>query len=343
MESLKRIDPRVYWTRAYNTKERTCSYWHQVDEILSLGAGTVLEVGPGPGIVTSWLRVAGLTVTTLDREPATRPDLTGSVTAIPAEDDSFDAVLCSQVLEHMPLETAGRALAEMRRVSRLGAVVSLPDTRPYVGTSYPLYYGYYMKLVRDNMPRTRLTRLRALLSGKLRLRDYLFVRFIPAEWGLGGKTLELSIRRFLTAPRGFRSLIGARVRDWNGRVSARTDSRDFLGRWLAGEPELSGAGEPLAPLFRLAAVARMRLIPDLVSALWQNRPSGSSAELDSPLTISTPVARTLIRGVGYGSRGDPPKSRNEAVAACFRPMLGAAPMSSGVVAMDHSWSTSTAG
>ena len=191
MESLKRIDPRVYWTRAYNTKERTCSYWHQVDEILSLGAGTVLEVGPGPGIVTSWLRVAGLTVTTLDREPATRPDLTGSVTAIPAEDDSFDAVLCSQVLEHMPLETAGRALAEMRRVSRLGAVVSLPDTRPYVGTSYPLYYGYYMKLVRDNMPRTRLTRLRALLSGKLRLRDYLFVRFIPAEWGLGGKTLEL--------------------------------------------------------------------------------------------------------------------------------------------------------
>jgi SAM-dependent methyltransferase len=186
------VDPSVYWTPEYNTKERTCSYWHQVDSILGLGAATVLEVGPGPGIVTGWLRMAGIDVTTLDNEPRIDSDVTGSVSDIPLEAQSFDAVLCSQVLEHMPIETAGRALSEMRRVARKGAVISLPDTLPYVGKSYPLYYGYYAQLVRDHMPTTRRARIRALLSGRLRLRDYLFARWVPAEWGLGNGMFELA-------------------------------------------------------------------------------------------------------------------------------------------------------
>jgi SAM-dependent methyltransferase len=187
-----RVDPSVYWTPEYNTKERTCSYWHQVDEILRLEASTVLEVGPGPGIVTGWLRMAGVEVTTLDTQPEIGADVVGSVSEIPLEDGSYDAVLCSQVLEHMPIEVAAKALSEMRRVARKAAVISLPDTRPYVGKSYPLYYGYYAQLVRDHMPKTRRARIRALLSGRLRLRDYLFARWVPAEWGLGNGALELA-------------------------------------------------------------------------------------------------------------------------------------------------------
>ena len=66
-----------YRDAAYNTKERICCYWHQVDEVLSLGARTALEVGPGPGIVTEWLRKAGVEVTTLDMEERLEPDVVG--------------------------------------------------------------------------------------------------------------------------------------------------------------------------------------------------------------------------------------------------------------------------
>jgi len=185
-------EPDVYWTREYNTKERTCSFWHQVDEVLSLGARSALDVGPGAGLVTDWLRRAGVEVTTLDMEARLAPDLVGSVTEIPAEDRSFDAVLCSQVLEHVPFEDVERALRELARVSRTGAVVSVPDATPWAGKGYPLYFpGWYLDEARARIPQSRAALVRDLAARRLRLRDWLFLRFVPARWSLGGDTLEL--------------------------------------------------------------------------------------------------------------------------------------------------------
>jgi SAM-dependent methyltransferase len=50
-------------------------------------------------------------------------DLVGDVTAIPTPDESFDAVLCTEVLEHVPEPI--RALAELARVLRLGGQLFL--------------------------------------------------------------------------------------------------------------------------------------------------------------------------------------------------------------------------
>jgi SAM-dependent methyltransferase len=185
-------EPDHYWTRAYNTKERSCSFWHQVDEVLSMGASTALEVGPGSGVVTDWLRRAGVDVTTLDPDTALEPGIVGSVTAIPLDDDSFDVVLCSQVLEHLPFEEAEVALREIRRVCRRGAVVSLPDARPWMGKSYPLYFGLYADQVRDAVPMGKLRKLRAVLGGHLRLRDLAFAMLVPRQWGLGGPILQIT-------------------------------------------------------------------------------------------------------------------------------------------------------
>ena len=57
LEDSPEVTSDDYSSRAYNTKERVCSFWHQVDETFELGASTVLEVGPGAGFVTNWLRV----------------------------------------------------------------------------------------------------------------------------------------------------------------------------------------------------------------------------------------------------------------------------------------------
>jgi SAM-dependent methyltransferase len=190
-ESQVQVPAAHYWSRAYNTKERICSFWHQVDEVLRLGGGRVLEVGPGNGLVTEWLRRAGCDVVTLDHDPALRPDLVGSVTAVPLANDDVEIALAGQVLEHLPWDRAQTAIAELARVARVGVVVSLPDASPYAGVASPLYHGFYIENVRRRRAPTRIGLLRQLLSRELRLRDVLWTRLVPATWALGGRTFEL--------------------------------------------------------------------------------------------------------------------------------------------------------
>jgi SAM-dependent methyltransferase len=188
------IDASIYRSRAYLTKERICSFWHQTDEVLNLAARDVLEVGPGPGIVTRWLRDAGVEVKTLDFDEKVAPNVVGSVTSIPLSDDAVDVALCAQVLEHMPWPEAAVAVRELARVSRKAVVLTVPDVSPFAGKAAPLYFGPYIEGVRRGTPQTRPKLALALLRGKIRLRDWLFVRFIPARWALGGHTVALPSR-----------------------------------------------------------------------------------------------------------------------------------------------------
>jgi len=121
-----------YFNAAYDTKRRFCSYWHQIDEINRLAPASLLEVGIGNGFVSGYLRGRGVRVTTADIDPGLKPDHVASVLALPFPDRSFAAVMCCEVLEHLPYEHFAQALRELRRVSQGPVVVSLPDrTRVY--------------------------------------------------------------------------------------------------------------------------------------------------------------------------------------------------------------------
>lgn len=182
--------PAHYASRAYVTKERFCSFWHQIDEVRESGARSVLEVGPGPGLVTDWIRECGIDVTTLDNDAELGPDLVGDATRLPLQDRSVDTVVCCQVLEHMPFEAAQRALGEFARVARTAVIVSLPDATPWTGVAYPLYFGEYIEDVRRRIPPSRRRLLAMLLGRRLRLRDVIFARVVPPHWALGGRVLE---------------------------------------------------------------------------------------------------------------------------------------------------------
>src|SRR4051812_7896702 len=79
---------------------RLFSYREQFLYAVRSNPQSVLLVGKGDGVVVDLLRQARISITTLDIEPGLRPDVVGSVIALPACDEAFDVSVCCQVLEH---------------------------------------------------------------------------------------------------------------------------------------------------------------------------------------------------------------------------------------------------
>jgi len=121
-----------YYYKNYDSKRRFCSYWHQIQEIISLKPKKILEIGIGSGFVSKYLRDKKFNLITYDIDKTLRPDVVGTILKAPFADQSFDVVACCEVLEHLPYEDFPKALREIYRLSKKYAILSLPDsTRAY--------------------------------------------------------------------------------------------------------------------------------------------------------------------------------------------------------------------
>lgn len=89
----------------------------------------VLHVSPEPAIARRLRDEAGLDYLSIDLEPGAAMEAM-DLTAIRRPDDSFDVVLCSHVLEHVPDDRG--AMRELRRVLRSGGwgVIQVPMLAP---------------------------------------------------------------------------------------------------------------------------------------------------------------------------------------------------------------------
>ncbi len=110
----------------YDNHDRWMSYWQQIESILELKPQKVLEIGIGNKTVANYLRDKGIGVVTLDVNESLGPDIVASVDKMPVVDDSFDAVLAAEILEHLPFNQLQASLKEIRRVTKKYAVISLP-------------------------------------------------------------------------------------------------------------------------------------------------------------------------------------------------------------------------
>ncbi len=117
---------KSHYGHSYQSRDRWLSYFYQLKQVKSQHPASVLEIGPGLGVVTDFLRKEGLHVTTCDIAPDLHPDVVGEVTALPFKDGEFDLVLAAEVLEHIRFEDAPRALKEIARVAGKSVVISLP-------------------------------------------------------------------------------------------------------------------------------------------------------------------------------------------------------------------------
>jgi SAM-dependent methyltransferase len=98
--------------------------------------GDVLEVGPGRGLVTRRLVASGATVTAVEIDGALAARLgagrvvVGDGARLPFHDATFDTVVCTTMLHHVPTAALqDRLLAEARRVLRPGGVLAGSDSR----------------------------------------------------------------------------------------------------------------------------------------------------------------------------------------------------------------------
>ena len=119
----------------YRNQEHELARTDDLFRLLPKGLNSVLEIGPRHGIHTRRLTTCFDSVTTLDLVPPSLliegvTALRGDVTQLEFPDNSFDCVLCAEVLEHVP--AVERAASEIARVTRHEAVIGVPfrqDTR----------------------------------------------------------------------------------------------------------------------------------------------------------------------------------------------------------------------
>jgi ubiquinone/menaquinone biosynthesis C-methylase UbiE len=103
----------------------------------------VLEIGPGPGVTTDWLRsrVPRVTAVEIDHKLATSLSkrlqgtnvtvIEGDATALQLAESSFSAAVCFTMLHHVRSpELQDRLLAEACRVLRPGAPFAGSDSTP---------------------------------------------------------------------------------------------------------------------------------------------------------------------------------------------------------------------
>ena len=134
--------------RQKHSRKDPISRWHvrSVMEVLyqlveSTNPKTVLDAGCGEGFVSHYLatRNGSISITGVDVQPQAiefakknfgevATYQVASLYSLPFSDNSFDTVVCSQVLEH--LDDVEAAVAELKRVARRFVVITVPR-EPY--------------------------------------------------------------------------------------------------------------------------------------------------------------------------------------------------------------------
>lgn len=156
--------------------------WLQDEVLPALTAGVdlgeeMLEVGPGPGAATGWLRHRVKRLVALEADPVAAAELaarydgetgvevvTGDATRMSFPDDSFDSAGSFTMLHHVPTAALqDRLLAEVLRVLRPGGVLIGSDSL----ASNDLHHFHTGDVYNPVEPASFLTRLQTIGFGKI--------------------------------------------------------------------------------------------------------------------------------------------------------------------------------
>lgn len=145
------IESADYDERAFYSIIPLQRYWqrrrHHIITAMARGAGRTLDVGCGSSVILQSLNHAvGLDVLPNKLRYMRQygvPLVRGSVMALPMHDETFDCVVCSQVIEHIPDDPV--ILQELLRVLRPGGLLVLgtPDYSTVGWRTIEPLYGFF--------------------------------------------------------------------------------------------------------------------------------------------------------------------------------------------------------
>ncbi len=145
--SNNQLARRKEWFRYYSEK-RITHQWFQVHLLKDLpNINSVLEIGPGLGLVSSMLHNAGYKVTTVDHLPNQYPHpeiefLQKKITDLTANEiTSYDCIICCETLEHLLWEDVDIILKKFYNTGCKWILISVP----YQGfqLDFRLYFNIY--------------------------------------------------------------------------------------------------------------------------------------------------------------------------------------------------------
>ncbi|MBN2033308.1 MAG: class I SAM-dependent methyltransferase [Deltaproteobacteria bacterium] len=127
----------VFWRDDYGSDEANLERVRVVAEALPQDVRSVLDVGCANGkALLALVRrgsqetldfVAGVDFSERALRKFDLPRVCGDCSSLPFADDSFDAAICLEVLEHLPQETFSRTLGELQRVTSRYLLISVPN------------------------------------------------------------------------------------------------------------------------------------------------------------------------------------------------------------------------
>lgn len=93
---------------------------------------SLLEVGCGDGRIINQLvgkydQICGLDISNNALKHVKTPKVQGSIEKLPFPDNSFDIIVCCEVLEHLPFSIYQKSLKEIERVSKKYILISVPN------------------------------------------------------------------------------------------------------------------------------------------------------------------------------------------------------------------------
>lgn len=135
-----------YTFSKYVYLSRWVSYWYQISEVLKLEPDNLLIIGVGDGIVADILKRNIPEVKTLDIDKKLGPDIVSSVNDMSLGNDSFDVILCAEVLEHLPFDKFEKSLHEIKKISKKYVILSLPHFSPQFKISFKLPFIKEVKI-----------------------------------------------------------------------------------------------------------------------------------------------------------------------------------------------------
>jgi|GEM_PF-482771 len=125
-----------YYDHAWPSITGSLSAWEgrrvkAITEMLPADCHSILDVGCGDGRVTNELLRQGRSVVGLDisrggLKYVRTEAICGSADVLPFTDNSFNLVLCTETLEHLPETIYHKALAELERVARQFILAGVP-------------------------------------------------------------------------------------------------------------------------------------------------------------------------------------------------------------------------